>query len=81
MKSFAYGQQDNTCRCGENHHFTVNCPPGKSSADRKLHYSDLDECSFKAYTLVVIRHNISAVEDTKFLIPLQLFTNMRVNNS
>lgn len=39
-----------------------------------------DQCSFEEYTIDIIIHSISAVEDMKSC-PRQLFTTMWVNNS
>lgn len=74
MKCPIYGQQGNTCRCGNNDHFAVKGPAGKPSenshADQKLHYvDDLDQCSFAEYTIDVITHSIPE----RLTIPERIF--------
>ena len=47
---------------------------------RNLHYfDDFDQSSLEEYTIDVITHHITAVENTKSC-PKQLFTTVRENN-
>ena len=83
MKCPAYGHQ---CKkCGRNNHFAVKCTGVKKQNERSgvhqnLQYvDDFDRSSLEEYTIDVITHHITAVENTKSC-PKQLFTTVRVNN-
>ena len=80
----AYGHQ--CTKCGRNNHFALKCRGGKMLYDRSgvhqnLHYvDDFDQSSLEEYTIDVITHHITAVENVKSC-PKQLFTTVTVNDS